>query len=140
MTTFIGDKERNCAYRSSTCMCSFSFSLSNSTYLGPFIVVLDGVQYRPAAPQHDMTPRIIWLGTCFSVTTTYFLSKRLPNGHLVQTAPFSESPMTVTSGTIPSLFRHHWSQVWLSWRTVGLRSTLCAETSRNSAGTCCCTF
>ena len=44
-----------------TCMCSFSFSLSNSTYLGPFVVVLGGMKCRPAAPRNDMAPQTIWL-------------------------------------------------------------------------------
>ena len=35
------------------CMCTFSFSSSNFTYLGPFIVVLCGMKYTPAALRHD---------------------------------------------------------------------------------------
>ena len=43
------------------CMCSFRLSLSNSAVLGPFIVVLGGMEHKPAAPRHDMAPQIIWL-------------------------------------------------------------------------------
>ena len=57
------------------CMCSFSFSLSNSTYLGPFIVVLGGMKYRPAVPWHKMAPQIIWLDRCLIVATTYFFAE-----------------------------------------------------------------
>ena len=64
-------------------MSSFSFSLSNSTCLCPFIVVLGGIKYRSAAPRHDMTPQIIWLGGSFIVVATYFLSKRLPNDRVM---------------------------------------------------------
>ena len=51
-----------------TSTCSFSFSLSNSVYLDP----LGEMKYRPPASWHD-----------FIVATTYFLSKRLPNGRLM---------------------------------------------------------
>ena len=61
-----------------TCMCSFSFSLSNCAYLGLLIVVLGGMNYRLAAPIHDITQEIIWLGGCFIVATEHVLSKRLP--------------------------------------------------------------
>ena len=47
---------------------TFNFSLSNSTYLDPFILVLGGMKYRPAAPRHDMAPQIIWLVECFIAT------------------------------------------------------------------------
>ena len=126
-----------------TCMCSFSFSfcLSNSTYLGPFKVVLGGMTYRPPAPRHDMTPQIILLGWCFNVATTYFLSRRLPNGE-VQTAAWcicqkttflfhSTSPMAIMSGKVQSLFLVHWCQVWLSCRPVRLQSTFFAEILEN---------
>ena len=66
-----------------TCTCRFSFSSRISTHLGPFMVVLGGMNYRPAAPCHDMVHLIIWLGGCFIVGTTYFLSKRLPNGRVM---------------------------------------------------------
>ena len=56
--------------------CSFNFSLSNSTHMALFIVVLGRIKHRPPASQHDMTPKIIWLGVCFIVATAYFLSKR----------------------------------------------------------------
>ena len=102
-------------------MCSFSFSLSNSTYLGPFIVVLGGMKYRPAAPRHDMAVHIIGLGGWFTAATTYLLSKRLPSGRLL---PFSDSPMAMTSGKVQSLFLYHWCEVWLSYRPVGLQFKL----------------
>ena len=66
-----------------TCMCNFSFCLSNSTYFGPFIVVLGGMKYRPVTPQHYIAPQIIWIIRCFNVATTYFLAKHLPNGLLI---------------------------------------------------------
>ena len=47
------------------------------------LVVLGGMKHRPAAPWHDMTPQIIWLGGCFIVATTYRLSKHSPNGRLM---------------------------------------------------------
>ena len=65
------------------CMYCFSFSLSNSTYLGPYIVVLSGMQYKPAVLWHDMAPQIVWLGRCFTVATTYFLPKQLPRSHVM---------------------------------------------------------
>ena len=37
-------------------MCSFSLSLSNPTYLGPFVVMLGGIKYRPAAPTLTQWP------------------------------------------------------------------------------------
>ena len=51
--------------------------------MGPFIVVLGGMNYRPAASRNDITPQIIRLGGCFTVATTHFLSKRLPNDRLM---------------------------------------------------------
>ena len=68
----IGDKQDHLA-------CEvFIFSYFNSTYLGPFIVVLDRMKYT----QHDLAPHIIWLSGCFIVATTYVLSKCLPNGEV----------------------------------------------------------
>ena len=54
--------------------------------------------------------------------------------------PLSESPMAMTSGKVQSVFLHHWCQVRLSCRPVGLQSKYFTGTSRNSAGTYCCTF
>ena len=84
------------------CRCSFSFSLSNSIYLGPFIVVLGGMNYRPAVPWHDMTLQFIWLSRCSIVAATYFLSKHLPNSCLsgdVQSAAWCISQKTTLSST-----------------------------------------
>ena len=53
--------------------------------------------------------------------------------------PLSESPMAMTSGKVQSFSYHHWCQVWLSCQPMGLQSKFFAETSRNSAGTYCCT-
>ena len=39
-------------HRPWTGMSNFSLSVSNSTYLGPFIVVLCGMKYWPVAPWH----------------------------------------------------------------------------------------
>ena len=132
------------------CMCSLSFSLSNSTYVGQFVVVLGGMKYRLAAPRHDMALQIIWLDGCFIVATTYFLTPnvravryKLLHGAFVRKQhflPLSESPMAMTSCKVQSLFLHHWCEVWLSCRPVGIHSKFFAETSRNSAGTCCCIF
>ena len=55
----------------------FIFSLSNATYLSPFIMVLGKMKCNPVAPRHDKEPQIIWLGGCFIVTITYFLVKML---------------------------------------------------------------
>ena len=52
-------------------------------HLGPFLVGLGRMKYRPAAPWHDMAPQIIWLCRCFIVATTHFLSKHSPNGRLM---------------------------------------------------------
>ena len=93
--------------------------------------MLDGMNYRPAAPRQDMTPQIIWLGRCFIVATTYFLSKHLPNGRLIcmwrgtnccmihssehDTFFHSASPISTTTGKVQSLFFHH----------CGFRAGLC---------------
>ena len=137
-------------------MYRFSFSVSSSTCLGPFIVVLGGMNYIAAASLHDMAPQLIWLVECFIVATTYFLSKSLPNDRLMcmwlvtnccmvhssgkKILPLSESPMAMTSGKVQSVFLHHWCQVRLSCRPLGLQSKYFTGTSRNSAGTYCCTF
>ena len=84
------------------CRCSFSFSLSNSTYFGPFIAVLGGMNYRPAVPWHNMTLQLIWLSRCSIVAATYFLSKHLPNSCLsgdVQSAAWCISQKTTLSST-----------------------------------------
>ena len=65
------------------CLCSFSFSLNNFTYLCPIRVVLGGMKCRPAVPRRGMAPQITWLGWRFILATTYVLSKCLPNGHLM---------------------------------------------------------
>ena len=115
------------------------FSMSDFTYFGPLIVVLGGMKYRPAAPRHDKANQIIWLSRRAIVGTAYCLSKRLPNDRLMcmwrvtnwcmahssekqHFLPLSESPMAITSGKFQSLFLHHWCQVWLSCRPVGLQS------------------
>ena len=120
----IGDMEHHLAWKTMQpwiCKCSFSFSLSYSMYLSPFIVVFDVMKYRPAAPQHNMASQIIWLSRCFIGATTYFLSKRVLNGHLMcmwwgtnccmvhssennTFSPLSESPMAMMSDKVQSLF------------------------------------
>ena len=86
--------------------------------MGSFAVVL-GERYRHAAPGHDMEPQISRLGGYFIVVTTYFLSKRLPNGCLMcmwrgthfcnvhSFLPVSEIPIAMTSGKVQSSFLHH---------------------------------
>ena len=114
-------------------MCSFSFSLSKSRFLCPFIVVLGGMKHRPATPWH-VTSQIIWIGGCFIVATTYFLSKCLPNGclmlmwrdtnccmvHSSKTTFFNsaKSPMAMTSGNIQAFF--------FSFFITGVRCLFCA--------------
>ena len=100
----IGDKEDHLA-------CEvFIFSYFNSTYLGPFIVLLDRMKYT----QHDLAPHIIWLGGCFIVSTTYVCQNAYPmarytllRGAFIRkqhVIPLSESPMAMPSGNIQSLF------------------------------------
>ena len=126
-------------------MPSFSFSLSKSTFLGPFIVVLGGLKYRFAASQ------IVWV----IVATTYFFSERLPNGRLMCMWRYTNC------GTVHSLehntFFHLARDQW-RWRLAkssllffitgfrcGFRAGLSelhfvffAETSQNSVGTHSC--
>ena len=134
-----------------TCICSLGFCVNNSRNWGPFIilVVLGRIKYIPAAPWNDIVPQIIWLGGCLFVVTTYFLPGvhvaryKLLRGGFIRNQnhiPFSESPMAMTSGKVQSVFRHHWCQIWLLCRPVGLQSKLFAEMFRNSAETYCCTF
>ena len=87
-----------------TCICSFRFSLSNSTYLGPFIVVLGKMKYRPAAPCHDMAPQIIWLSGCFNVATTNFW----PNGFLM----WQDTNCCMIHSTENNTFFHSASVQW----------------------------
>ena len=116
-----------------TCICSLGFCMNNSRNWGPFIIilVLGRMKYRPAAPWNDIVPQIIWLGGCLIVVTTYFLPAvhvaryKLLSGAFVRNQnhiPLSESPMAMTSGKVQSVFRHHWCQIWLLCRSVGLQS------------------
>ena len=135
-----------------TCMCIFRLSLSNSTYVGLFIVELGGMKYRPTAPRHDMVSQIIRLGVCFIVATTHFLSNHLmymwrgANCCMVHSSqnnaflPLSKSLMAMTSGKVQSPFLHQWYQVWLLCWSVRLKFKFFAETSRNRAESYCCTF
>ena len=117
----IGDKERH--------LSSFGFSLSNSTYLCPFIVVLDGINYIPLAPWHDVASQSKWFGGCFIMATSFSYQDAsslaryyLLHGSLVGKQHFlppTESPMARTCDKVQSLFLHHWCQVWPSCRPVG---------------------
>ena len=60
------------------CMCSFSFSLGSSIYMGSFKVLLTTVKYRAAAPWHDMAAQIIWINIFLVKMLTH-----LPNVHVV---------------------------------------------------------
>ena len=68
--------------------CNFSFSLSNSTYLGPFTVVLDRMKYRPAASRHDMAPPNHLARRVFHCGYNIFIVKTLtqwpPNTHMAR--------------------------------------------------------
>ena len=141
----------------STCMCSFGFSMSNSMYLAPTIVMLGGPKYRPAVPRHDMATQIIWLDGCFTVAITYYLSIRFPNGSLMCTWRGTNCCMVLS---FPNNTFFQSARVQWRWRLVksslfffisgvrcgfivlpvGLQSNFFAETSRNSAGMYCCTF
>ena len=46
------------------CLCSFSFSLSDSTYLGPFIVVFGGMKHRPPAWHGTPNNLAQWMFHC----------------------------------------------------------------------------
>ena len=125
-------------------MYSFSFSMSNSTCLGPFMVVFCGMKYTLTASQYANAPQITWFDGRF-IVATYFLSKRLPIVRLMcmwrgtnccmvhssqnNTFFHSASPMAMTSGKVQSLFLHHWCQVWLSCRPVGLLSDVSNQTN-----------
>ena len=106
--------------------------------------MLGGMKYRPVWPRHDEAPQIIWLGGCF-IVATFFLSNRLPNGHLMCMWRGTNCCMVHSSENITffhsarvhfqSLFLHHCCLVWLLCRPVRLQSKHFVEMSRNSAGT-----
>ena len=60
-----------------TCMCSFSFSLSNFMYIHSGV---GETKHRQAALRYTMAHQIIWLGDC---GVGFWLSKHLPNGRLM---------------------------------------------------------
>ena len=91
-------------------------------------VVLGGMKCKPAAPRHDMAPQIIWFSWCFIVATFSFIQRESNGDDVWQ------------SSVLFFFFLHHWCQVWLSCRPVGLQSNFLAETSWNSDGTYSCTF
>ena len=108
-----------------TCRCSFSFSLSNPTYLGPSMGVLGGMKYRPAAPRHDMAPQIIW-SQHISCQSAYPMATKCACGDIQTSAWYIHqkstlfSTLAMTSGKVQSLFFHYWCYAWLSCRPVGL--------------------
>ena len=121
-------------------------------YVGPYsLVVLGGKKFRSAEPRRDMASQIIWLGWCFIVATTYFLSKRLCAYGEVQIAAWR-----IIQKILSSIHREsNDDDVWQN--PVSLSSSLVSdiafvpawgtsiltETSRHSAGTYssyCCTF
>ena len=98
-----------------TCTFSFSFSLSSSTYLGPFMVVLGGTSYRPAAPRLYMAPRslgsagVSWSLQHISCQNAYLMVARYKLLHGAfdkkqHFLPLNENPMSMTSGKVQSIF------------------------------------
>ena len=127
----------------------FELLFEQSTYLGPCIVVSMHSGVRGGVIQYDMAPQIIWLGTHVIVATTYFLSNHPPNDHLryellhgafhqKTTLPLSDIPMVMTSDKFQSFS----SSLVCGFRAGpwDFNPKLFTETSRNSAGTYCCTF
>ena len=133
-----------------TCICSFGFSMSNSTYLAPTIVMLGGLKYRGAAQRHDMAIQIIRHG--YNIFLVKTLSQWQPNVHVARNK--------LLHGTVVSKQHFHsarilYDDVWQSpvsfssslvsgvallCLTEGFQSKLFAETFRKNAGTYCCTF
>ena len=110
-------------------ICSFSFSFSNFTYLGPFIVVLGGIKYRPEGPKHDMAPQITWLGGCFIVAAVYFSSNRLPTGRL--TCLLRGINCCMVDSSESNTFFHCARVQWRSSQVSGVASGLtCAQIHR----------
>ena len=89
----------------------------------------NSVTIRQCTP-NNLVRRAFHCGNIFLVET---LTQCPPNVHVARykllhgafvrkqhLLPLSESPMAMTSGKVQSLFLHHWCQVWLSCRPVGL--------------------
>ena len=120
--------------------------------LDPFIVVSDIMWIQTNS---DMPPKIIWLGGCFIVATTYFSSKCLSNGRTMCMWQGRNCCM-VHSSENNTLF--HSVRVQWQWRlenssfvhfitgvafvqpAVVFQSKFFAETSWNCTGTDCCAF
>ena len=79
--------------------------VNTSAYLGPFIVVLRSMKYRPAVTLHDMVPQTIGQTAtrCIRQKTTLSSIQRESKGHEVWQSPVSLFFINVGPNSFQSL-------------------------------------